>query len=983
MMRSLVIVIIVFGSLIFAVDEAPCDARSNEAKKQLEIGQKYFSSGQLRQAADAFRRSYQLDGNYETLYDLAHVETGLNNYQQALTFFTRYLQEGGDRVPVGLRKIAQTEIKRLRFIVAQTYPSPTRQVVPQAPVRQMAPQAPTRQAMTTQNAAVHIQKGRAYQQQGQLEWARAEFEEAYSISPHYDTLYLLGRVESRLNQHQKAIATFGRYLAEGGAAVPPHRRVEVEREINRMNALLSQSTNQGEAARLLAEGRNLYSKRKYKKAWVTFDKAYKLYPNFELYYFIGKTAARLGQSEKAVGMFNRYLKEGGSKVSTSQRDDVNKELSLIQESDKKEESNRYFKEGLEWYRSGEFDRAVSLYEQAHQVYPNYEILYNLGQAEHKAKHYTNAREVYERYLKEGGRNVSRKRQIKVQKQLNRLIDLEVKATDKKKAAAHYKDGVKLNKEKRYQEALVEFEDAYRLYQDYRFLRGIGKSAVGLKRYDLAISAYTRYLDNGGSKVTPGLRSKVEREVEWLSAAKEGHDLFSNDDYDGALEAYDKAYALHPHYEFLYYIGKSAAKLEQNEKALDSYNRYLKDGSDKALRNRLGEAKNEIERIGVLVDEDKRKEESRHKLDEGVGYYENGDFKRASDLFKEAYKLDPNYEILYNLGRAEFKVKNYTNARVAYENYLEKGKNNIPKKQRVKVKNQIDKFVALEAKKADKKKSVAHYKNGLKLYKKNSYEEALVELEKAYKLHQNYKILRGIGKAAGALKRYRPAIKAYERYLNNGGSKISSEKRDSVNQEIERLRADEETARKKKQSLEYYKAGRTLSKEGSCKEAIAEFEKAHKLHANYKILYNIAKNEALLENHRKAIDTYNRYLVEGGGKISHKQRAKLNKELPRLRAAADIVEKKERSKQYYETGLSRKDQKKYEEAIYAFEEAYKLDSNYEILLPMAQCNAKLKNNKKALEIYNRYLNDGSDRISKKQRVNAKKETDRLNSLVNKK
>jgi tetratricopeptide (TPR) repeat protein len=76
--------------------------------------------------------------------------------------------------------------------------------------------------------------------------------------------------------------------------------------------------------------------------------------------------------------------------------------------------------------------------------------------------------------------------------------------------------------------------------------------------------------------------------------------------------------------------------------------------------------------------------------------------------------------------------------------------------------------------------VAHFEAG-------RFEAAVVAFRKAHKLNPSWRIRYNIGQCEAALKRYGPAIEAFEAYLSEGGDEIEAERQDEVLKELERLR----------------------------------------------------------------------------------------------------------------------------------------------------------------------------------------------------
>jgi len=82
---------------------------------------------------------------------------------------------------------------------------------------------------------------------------------------------------------------------------------------------------------------------------------------------------------------------------------------------------------------------------------------------------------------------------------------------------------------------------------------------------------------------------------------------------------------------------------------------------------------------------------------------------------------------------------------------------------------------------------AHFKRGTDLYDENNFRGALVEFQKAYELAPSYKLLFNIGQVEMELQDYAGAVKAYSRYLREGGPDIPSPRVQQVQAEIDRLK----------------------------------------------------------------------------------------------------------------------------------------------------------------------------------------------------
>lgn len=83
-------------------------------------------------------------------------------------------------------------------------------------------------AQSTLTARQHFDRGVELAQQGDVEAAAQEFEDAYQISPNYAVLYNLGQADVALGRPVEALKAFESYLANGGPRIGATRRTEVE-----------------------------------------------------------------------------------------------------------------------------------------------------------------------------------------------------------------------------------------------------------------------------------------------------------------------------------------------------------------------------------------------------------------------------------------------------------------------------------------------------------------------------------------------------------------------------------------------------------------------------------------------------------------------------------------------------------------------------------------------------------------------------------
>jgi hypothetical protein len=94
-----------------------------------------------------------------------------------------------------------------------------------APPGKPSPLEPVREAQRRFALAVSLYE------EGDLKGALAEFRRAHQIFPSYKVLYNLGTVSRELFDWAAALTYYREYLVEGGTAIAPERRLQIERQV--------------------------------------------------------------------------------------------------------------------------------------------------------------------------------------------------------------------------------------------------------------------------------------------------------------------------------------------------------------------------------------------------------------------------------------------------------------------------------------------------------------------------------------------------------------------------------------------------------------------------------------------------------------------------------------------------------------------------------------------------------------------------------
>ena len=82
----------------------------------------------------------------------------------------------------------------------------------------------------------------------------------------------------------------------------------------------------------------------------------------------------------------------------------------------------------------------------------------------------------------------------------------------------------------------------------------------------------------------------------------------------------------------------------------------------------------------------------------------------------------------------------------------------------------------------------HFQKGVEYYGEGDFRAALLEFERAYVLQPTYRLLYNLGQVTYELRDYAAAERHFKTYLTDGGSEISPERREEVEQELKKLRS---------------------------------------------------------------------------------------------------------------------------------------------------------------------------------------------------
>jgi PEGA domain len=93
---------------------------------------------------------------------------------------------------------------------------------------------------------------------------------------------------------------------------------------------------------------------------------------------------------------------------------------LAAEPSKADEARRHAQRSRELYDDGDFSGALNEIERAYEMTPNFKLLYNMGQIQAQQLNYAAALKSFQRFLREGGQEITEARRTEVQREIEKL-----------------------------------------------------------------------------------------------------------------------------------------------------------------------------------------------------------------------------------------------------------------------------------------------------------------------------------------------------------------------------------------------------------------------------------------------------------------------------------------------------------------------------------------------------------------------------------
>jgi len=198
-----------------ATSGARADNSREVARAHYARGVDLAGKNSYSEALQEFNQAYIVSPEFAVLYNIGECHIALGHPTEAVEALSRYLREGGERIPPDRRELVKAQLDMLE---SGRIPGP-----PGPPQGKGAPQAGTSGQAAEDTARAHMARGNDLAAHNQYGAALREYTDAYATDGDSAILYNIGQCHVALGHPVEAIDAFTRYLADGGERVPPGR----------------------------------------------------------------------------------------------------------------------------------------------------------------------------------------------------------------------------------------------------------------------------------------------------------------------------------------------------------------------------------------------------------------------------------------------------------------------------------------------------------------------------------------------------------------------------------------------------------------------------------------------------------------------------------------------------------------------------------------------------------------------------------------
>jgi tetratricopeptide (TPR) repeat protein len=546
---------------------------------------------------------------------------------------------------------------------------------------------------------------------------------------------------------------------------------------------LSTDVEKARAQTLMQDGVKLLMERKYKAAIEKFEAGYQIYPSPKFLLNLGSTLHDAGRWAESVVMYQRYLAEDpqsdrAAEVRTAMADAQSHLGGKTYTAADIGVAKRLIDEGNTAYSEHRYQDAFNAWGEAYEHNPLPALLQSQGTCmEQLGANYTAARLFRDYANADPKPKDAAEFAARADRRLETARHEPITAPGMAGGMEWISRGNELLFAHRYDEAVAAYDEGFRTYPSENFLLNKAAALIDGGRYAEADLAYGQYLANPDAPRADEARAAQAkarehmggREASYTGVAEsqrlmgEGETLYKAGDYAGALQAFDRAYALNPLAITRYNQAACMEKMGAHEMAASRYVDYLKEAPE---AKDAGKVRDHIAKL-----HEKAASLSQNAFDRAQEAYLAGDFKQAASAFIEAYSHLPKSDFLIDAGQAFDMAGDKMQAVRYYQLYLNMTPN-APDAGKVRTRindlhkangSALEKPLSVEEVKLERAQQA--FDKGLKAYNEGRFIDAEQHFREAYAQQPFpqflYNVAASLHKAGDTM----GAVKAYQEYLH--------------------------------------------------------------------------------------------------------------------------------------------------------------------------------------------------------------------------
>ena len=231
---------------------ARADDSREVARAHYARGVELAGQNSYAEALQEFNQAYIVSPEFAVLYNIGECHIALGHPKEAMEALSRYMREGGERVPPARRELVKEQLELLASGRTPGLRAPPTD-------GQDPPSGAGATQAARETAHAHLARGNELAARNQYGAALREFTDAYTTDGDFAALYNIGQCHVALGHPVEAIDAFTRYLSEGGERVPAGRGDLLGAQVAMLESRIADLTITvvGPDARVALDGRDL------------------------------------------------------------------------------------------------------------------------------------------------------------------------------------------------------------------------------------------------------------------------------------------------------------------------------------------------------------------------------------------------------------------------------------------------------------------------------------------------------------------------------------------------------------------------------------------------------------------------------------------------------------------------------------------------------------------------------------------------------